>query len=311
MTVSLVTGAAGFIGQHLVRYLADAGHTVVGLGRIAVEPEHQKMEELADWEAGDVDASRLSRLTESNGPPHYIFHLAGGASVGASLADPYADMKDGVLSTACLLEWVRHNNATSRVVMVSSAAVYGDGHEGLINEECQTHPHSPYGFNKSMAELCCRSYALNFGIPVVIVRLFSVYGPGLRKQLVWDACRRLQRQADVLTFAGTGQESRDWIHVHDAVRLLDLVKDHSGRACPIINGGTSERRRISEVVSEIVEAWGERREVVFTGDNRPGDPKSLIADVSLARSLGFVPAVEFRDGIRATVNWFKRDAGLA
>src|SRR6202012_4896575 len=111
------------------------------------------------------------------------------------------------------------------LIVASSAAVYGAQHAGPIAEQDALVPMSPYGQHKLMMEQLCRSYAMTFGIRSTVVRLFSVYGASLRKQLLWDVCSRLHRGERSLMLGGTGREIRDWIHVRDVVRLLNRIGD--------------------------------------------------------------------------------------
>ena len=108
--------------------------------------------------------------------------------LGASIANPYEDFTRTVATTAELLEWMRLGARNARLVSVSSAAVYGAGHTGPIREEQALLPFSPYGYHKLMMENLCLSYAANYGLAVMVVRLFSVYGSWLKKQVLWDMC---------------------------------------------------------------------------------------------------------------------------
>ena len=181
-----ITGANGFIGRHLARALADAGHSVHGVGHGALEEIERNRLGLQLWLNGEIDATKLNALAVRSGLPSTVFHLAGGSSVGLSISQPHEDFFRTVVSTARLLEWLRGSAPECRLISVSSAAVYGANHQGPISENAVTLPMSPYGQHKLMMEQMCRSYAVTFGIRSTVARLFSVYGPHLRKQLLWD-----------------------------------------------------------------------------------------------------------------------------
>ena len=307
MAVVWITGAHGFIGRHLARQLAALGQEVCGLGHGAWPESEYRRWGLAHWLSADVDAANLHRLVRRAAEPAVIFHLAGGSSVGHSYASPAEDFSRTVTTTARLLDWVWQTTPASRVVMVSSAAVYGAGHEEPIAEGSQLTPFSPYGHHKAMAEQLCRSYVEACGINVSIVRFFSVYGPGLQKQLLWDSCCRLAKNSALLSLGGTGEELRDWLYIDDAVRLLTQVWKKDEARLSIVNGGTGVATPVADVARLLIEAWGDHTEVSFSGQCRSGDPLSLIADTTRLAALGFTPEIALPDGIAATVAWYKRN----
>ena len=300
-----VTGARGFIGRHLARELAGAGHAVHGIGHGAVEEDECKRLGLQSWINGEIEAANLDALAASHGLPSAVFHLAGGSSVGLAIAHPLEDFNRTVASTARLLEWLRVHSPQSRLIAASSAAVYGSGHPGPIPETAALTPMSPYGQHKLMMEQLCRSYALSYGIVSTVVRLFSVYGEGLRKQLLWDICSRLQQDSRELVLGGTGEEIRDWCDVRDVVRLLAMVAQlPQGEPFRLINGGSGEALRVSEVASLLTGHWG-KVSVRFSGNVRAGDPFSLLADDAALRATGFAWHVRPARGIADYVRWFK------
>ena len=193
---------------------------------------------LRTWLNGEIDATSLNALAV-HGLPSKVFHLAGGSSVGLSITKPLGDFSRNVVSTARLLEWLRTSSPESLVVAVSSAAVYGADHHGPISESAAPAPMSPYGRHKLMMEQLCQSYAETFGMRTLVARLFSVYGPKLRKQLLWDICSRLQQNEQTLVLGGTGGEIRDWTDVRDVARLLTVIADlPQPEKFGIINGGS-------------------------------------------------------------------------
>lgn len=306
MKTILITGAHGFIGRHLSRYLSRQGNvTIVGLGHGAYSES-----ELASWGMmasinGDVSFSNLNRIANEYGKPEEIYHLAGGSSVGPSLRIPEEDFKRTVASTCELLDWVRLNTSKTPIVIASSAAVYGAGHSGPIAENVATTPFSPYGYHKRMAELLCESYSYNFGLKTSVVRLFSVYGPELRKQLLWDTCHRLAERDKPLEFNGTGLEKRDWLHINDCVAILSRAATLEGLHTKL-NGGTGIATTVAEIVTELGRLWDDRPKPSFTGISRSGDPTDLIADTTLAVQLGMRPTHEWKTGMAEYVEWFRK-----
>lgn len=300
-----ITGGRGFIGRHLARY-AGAHAAVFGIGHGFWPQDEAGRWSFAHWVNGEIESSNLHQLLRISGVPETVFHLAGGSSVGLSFQNPQEDFSRTVETTARLLEWLRAHAPTAGLVGVSSAAVYGAGHEGCIPETAAIEPFSPYGYHKAMMESLARSYGRHFGLRTALVRLFSVYGPELEKQLIWDICTKLAAGGDApLVLGGTGRELRDWLHVCDAVRLLWLARTSCDPECAVINGGTGRAMAVMEVARTVCDAWGSRAELRFSGVVRPGDPQSLVADVARARSIGFTPLVPFEQGGRDTVEWFR------
>lgn len=301
-----ITGGQGFIGQRAAAEFRALGHAVFGLGHGAWRATEPAAISQTDWLNGEIAHANLDALANAHGAPDLVFHLAGGSAVAPSFSLPAEDFRRTVTSAADLAEWVRLRAPSARVVMASSAAVYGADHSGLIDESAVCRPFSPYGFHKRMAELVFESYARNFGLSVGIVRFFSVYGPGLRKQLLWDCCGRLARQPRALELGGHGTELRDWLHVDDGVRLMLRIGDVASPACPVFNGGTGVATPIRDVAATLCWAWQMPDLALrFSGAARAGDPASLVADPAAAIALGWQPLVDWREGLASYIAWFK------
>ncbi len=307
-----ITGARGFIGRHLSRRLASDGYRVAGLGH-GIWPAAEAAEwGPAYWLNGDVSASNLAQMHTDLGKPEGIFHFAGGSSVGAALSNPLEDFKRTVGSTADLLEWIRQHCPNAPLIAVSSAAVYGAGHDGLIPEDARLTSYSPYGTHKLMMEELCRSYAVNFGLSIVLPRLFSVYGPELKKQLLWDTCNKLATQGEA-ELGGSGQELRDWTHVSDVVAALVGLLAFADTTAPALNVATGRPVPVREVVAELARVWSPATppRIKFSGQSRAGDPYSLCADVGRLGALGMACATSVSDGVAEYVKWFHTQKGRA
>jgi UDP-glucose 4-epimerase len=301
-----ITGANGFIGRHLAKALAEAGHAVHGVGYGALEHTERQRLGLRTWLSGEIDAANLDTLAATSGLPSTIFHLAGGSSVGLSIAQPLEDFSRTVDSTERVLKWLRVAAPECRLIAASSAAVYGADHDGAISEDARLAPMSPYGRHKLMMEQLCESHATSFGLRSTVVRLFSVYGTHLRKQLPWDICSRLQNGERELVLGGTGAELRDWIDVRDVVRLFARINAHPQRETfEIINGGSGLGTTVAEIAGMLVENWGGGITLRYSGDVRAGDPFSLLADDARLRSLPFDWQIPVGRGIGDYVKWFK------
>ena len=198
-----------------------------------------------------------------------------------------------------------HVQHACKTIMVypSSAAVYGLG-ESLPNRENDALlPVSPYGMHKLMAENLCDSYARNFDISTVMVRFFSIYGDGLQKQLLWDACSKAAR-GDT-KFSGSGAELRDWLHVEDAASLLEASISYASSSCPVVNGGSGTGLSVKNILSRLFSLYGSDLPCNFSGTSRPGDPAGYQADVSRLEQWGWRPEVDLDVGLARYISWFK------
>ena len=313
MGLVFITGAHGFIGRHLARTLSGAGHTVAGLGHGAWPESEALAAGVSHWINGDIVPANLHLLQRAcGGTPEHVVHLAGGSSVGAAVANPREDFFRTVATTAELLDWMRSDAPTSNLIAVSSAAVYGAGHVGAIVEDAPLNPFSPYGHHKRMMEDLCRSYAASYGLRVCVARLFSVYGEGLTKQLLWDLCSRLAAGNRPLTLGGLGDELRDWTDVRDVCRALQCLLEQASTTAPVFNVGSGQGVTVREVAGAVAAAWAaatqepERAELVFSGISRTGDPFSLVAAPQRLSSLDFDWQVGLREGLARYVEWFLR-----
>jgi UDP-glucose 4-epimerase len=301
-----ITGAQGFIGRHLARHLFNSGHQVYGIGHGVWSEYDYSAWGLSGWLNGEIDATNLNNIAGQSGLPDQVYHLAGGSAVGPSIKAPLEDFSRTVFSCARLLDWLRSSAPKACLVTVSSAAVYGSGHDAAIAESDAIHPFSPYGHHKMMMEQLCHSYAETYGLRSVVVRLFSVYGSWLRKQLLWDLCSRLASGETVLCLGGSGKELRDWTDVSDVVRLLAFAASIKGDGVSIMNGGSGVATSVQDVAQMVVNAWDVAGiSVAFNGLSRAGDPFSLVADSRRLDGLNFEWKVPVEDGIRAYVEWCK------
>ncbi len=308
--VAFVTGAGGFIGGAAASSLQRAGWTVAALGHAPRVPEpHLDLAGPALRIVGEVDRSMLARAADSLGAPELVVHAAGGASVAASVADPDLDRARTVGSLVQALAFLRDRAPDARLIYPSSAAVHGAAAPSPIPESAPLDPISPYGRHKQMAESLIADAAKGFGLDAVVIRFFSVYGPGLRKQLLWDLAARLVDAPDQLELAGTGDETRDFLFIDDAVRLIGLAAGLERAAAPrIVNGGAGRALTVRQVAETLVRAMAASTTITFTGAVREGDPRSLVADPATLRALGFSPRVPFEAGVERLLDWIRAGA---
>ena len=298
----MVTGVAGFLGQHVARHFAANGWRVAGFD--VVPPENFRLPDV-DYRQLQLPASALARALGELAPQVCI-HCAGCASVGSSMDDPGNDFSGNTVLVFELLEALRRHAPGCRFVLLSSAAVYGDPASLPVTENHAVRPLSPYGYHKHQAELLCEEFSRIYGLPAVAVRIFSAYGPGLRRQVVWDICEKLLKTGQ-LNLRGTGQESRDFIHAGDIARGLQVVAENAPAEGEIYNLASGREVTIAELAQLLVAALGSRVKASFDGQPTPGNPLRWRADTSKIASLGFALSISFEQGIAEVSGWAKSE----
>jgi UDP-glucose 4-epimerase len=172
-----------------------------------------------------------------------------------------------------------------------------------IPESAALEPVSPYGVFKLQAEMLCRDYSRLFGVSSVAVRPFSVYGPGLRKQLLWDACRKFASAKPL--FDGDGSEVRDWLHVEDLAALIAQVAGRPQMGFSALNAGSGRGAAVRDIVAMVADNFASATPPRFSGSPRPGDPQAYVADIASARALGWSPSMNLAEGVSDYVRWFR------
>lgn len=302
MKTVLVTGAHGFLGRNTALYFKGMGYQVTGVGLGSWEEDESHEYGIDVWYEADVNLNSMCSLgTEFD----VIVHCAGGSSVKDSFDKPYEDFAMTVNTTSSVLEYMRICNNRARLVYPSSAAVYGEKGPRDIREDDEVRPISPYGCHKRMAEQLCKAYSNFYGLHIAVIRFFSIYGKGLRKQLLWDACKKLVGGGNEARFSGTGEEVRDWIHVTDAVALIYTLAQ-SETPFDIYNGA-GHRASVREILNLMAALLEGDKGLIFDGSEKRGDPKRYTADMTKTYCLGWNPEKDIRDGVKEYIGWFKEE----
>lgn len=293
----IVTGASGFLGSLVCAEFKLSGYRVVGVGR---EPDVRGT--CDQYLQAELPSRAFEHLVTSV-QPSLIVHAAGPASVPASFLDPVQDFVGTTVVLASLLDAVRRNSPRSRVVVFSSAAVYGNPPSLPVTEEAPLEPVSPYGFHKLAAEGLLREYADVYGVRSAGLRIFSAYGPGLRKQLAWDVCEKIRNNGVVRLF-GTGEETRDFVHGRDVARACMAIAKSAPMLGETFNVASGQETTVRKVAELIVEALRPGTTIEFTRETRLGDPLRWRADISAIGALGFAPSVPIEAGMTEYADWY-------
>lgn len=304
----LVTGGAGFIGSHLCDRLIDLGCDVSIADNLGTEQRLQQLKaagQNVNVFFGDLgDLLRRNRLQVSNFD--YVFHLAGNSSVPPSVENPINDFHANAENTVLLLDALRRCNSEAVIVNVSSGLVYGNPESLPVTETHLTVPTSPYGASKLTGERYTSVYAQIYGLRSCSVRFFAIYGPGQRKQVIYDLFKKLIANPDRLEVIGDGTQLRDFLYVDDAVNGLLCAASNSKLNGDVYNAASGSSVTIDQLLHAIAAEMGVNPEIVYSGQVRPGDTQGWTVDISkIQRELKFQPQVELHEGLRNIWQWFK------
>lgn len=233
-------------------------------------------------------------------------NCSGAASVPFSMEKPFNDFRLNTLNVYKLLEAIRTLQPDCKFITMSSAAVYGNPTALPITEDMQASPVSPYGYHKVMAERICEEYSRFWNIKTCCLRIFSAYGAGLRKQIMWDLFNKFSTK-DVVELWGTGNETRDFIHVKDIVTAMELVINHCNFKGNIINVANGEQVKISTIAETFKKVLNSDKEIRFNNVTRPGDPLNWEANIDILKSFGYHKTIELEDGIKNYIAWAEKE----
>ncbi|MBI2039442.1 MAG: NAD-dependent epimerase/dehydratase family protein [Candidatus Niyogibacteria bacterium] len=304
----LITGGAGFQGSHLVESLLERGHEVSILNTFSDEARRNTASLSSSvhriW-GSITDAELVEKSVRGH---DVVFHMAARINVDESLVNPLSFLNVNVLGTHHVLEAIRRNGG--RLIYASTCEIYGDGHalkEGeLLNESAELRPNSPYAASKAAADRLCHSYFRSFGTDVVIVRPFNIFGErqksGRFGALIPILVSRALR-GEPLTVFGTGDATRDYLHVQDIVQGYRLALETPSLKGRAINFASGRNIKIKDIIDFIAR---ELRAPVVHAEARPGEVSRFPADISLARSFGFSPRVDIWEGIGRYIEWSKK-----
>ena len=301
----LVTGAAGFIGSHLGEHLLRAGHTVIGLdafipfySRDAKEANLTGFRNHPSFHFHPLDL-RCDPPPEAVAGVEAVFHLAAMPGLTRSWTDFDLYESCNIVGTQRLLEALRGMPSLRRFVYASTSSVYG--RYGSGDETLPARPISPYGVTKLAAENLCRAHAEECGLPLVVLRYFSVYGPRQRPDMGYHRFIDALLRGQPLTVYGDGLQSRGNTYVEDCVAAT--VAALGAPLGEVYNVGGGETANVWDILGKLERIVG-RRAVVRREPARPGDQRVTGADTSkLYRHLGWEAKTTFDDGLERQVAW--------
>jgi UDP-glucose 4-epimerase len=308
----LVTGAAGFIGSTLSERLLARGADVVGLDCFTdYYPRAVKEGNLCGLlttpgfrfvESRIQNADLHSLLADRT----HVFHLAAQAGVRKSWGRDFDIYTVNNIEATQLLLEACTTIALEKFVYASSSSVYGDDTAMPMREDMMVQPVSPYGVTKLAAEQLCHLYHVNYGLPTVSLRYFTVYGPRQRPDMGFHKFLRAAIVGQPITVYGDGEQTRDFTYVHDAVTAT-VAAGAVGVPPRVYNVGGGSRVTVNEVLEMIGRVSG-RQPVITVDAAQKGDMRHTFADTSRARAdLGFVPSIGLEEGLAAEYQWLSKN----
>lgn len=309
MSTYLVTGGAGFIGSHLAHALVERGETVRVLDNLS-SGNRKNIEQIVHRiefiEADLEDRSALEKALEG---VDVVFHQAALASVPRSVEMPMATHAACVTGTVNLLD-VARRSGVRRVVYGGSSSAYGDQPTPAKHERLLPTPLSPYAAAKLAGEYYCQAFTATYGLETVTLRYFNVFGPRQDPNGQYAAVIPKFITAILVgqrpTIYGDGKQSRDFTYIDNIIQGNLLAAEAPAAVGRTINIACGKSYNLLELLAGINRALGTRVEPIFA-PARVGDVRDSLADISLARELlGFEPAIDFEEGLRRTVEYYRR-----
>ncbi len=294
----LIIGSKGFIGKKCDAHFTKNDHEVWTCDVV-----------------NDYNSKNYFLIDSTNSDYHSIFkaqsfdvciNCSGAASVPLSLKHPFRDFTLNTVNVYKLLDAIRQYQPSCKFITLSSAAVYGNPDTLPIVENQTKGPVSPYGFHKLQAEDICQQFDQFYNIESCCLRIFSAFGEGLKKQLFWDLLKKAKTM-DIVELFGTGEESRDFIHVDDVIQSIYLLASSQKFISPVINIGNGKEIFIKDAVRLFYGLVDNKVSYKFRGEGRKGDPSNWVADISKLESIGYKQQVTFEEGLKRYVEWASKE----
>ncbi len=307
----IVTGCAGFIGSHLTEALLEDGHEVTGID--CFNDNYARSEKLRNIsQARESDSFSLLPMDLSSGDltgilqdHEQVFHLAGEPGVRTSWGEKFSSYQQNNIATTQRLLEAATKAKNIGIVYASSSSVYGQAESLPTRESATPRPFSPYGVTKLAAEHLCTLYHGNFGVDVVSLRYFSVYGPRQRPDMGFRRFCDAALNREPIFIYGTGEQTRDFTYVKDVVAATRAAAEATNVGGMVMNIGGGSQVSVNDALAHLGEILGSELDLRYE-EHEQGDVMNTCADSSLARaSLGFVPTVEWREGLFREFEWAK------
>lgn len=304
-----VTGAAGFIGSNYVRWLlANSDHTVTVFDKLTYAGNLENIRDLLDDPSGRcrfVQGDICDRdAVEASLPGHdIVVHFAAESHVDRSIEDPYAFVHTNVFGTNVLCD-VARRTGVDRFVHISTDETYGSIEDGSFIETDRLGPRSPYSAAKAGSDLIALSYVTTYGLPVVVTRCSNNYGPYQFPEKLIPLFTTNLLDGRKVPLYGDGGNIRDWIHVEDHNRAVQVVLEH-GTIGEIYNIGAHNEITNREITYRLLELCGRDESFIEPVADRLGHDRRYSVDIAKITALGWTLTRDFETGLAETVDWYR------
>ena len=292
----LIVGSKGFLGSHILSHMTDLNDFEVW-GCDVVNDYTAKNYFIIDASNSDFEE------VFQNNQFDVCVNCSGAASVPDSLMHPLRDYYLNTVNVFKLLEAIRKYTPHCKFINISSAAVYGNPQKLPITEDSVAQPLSPYGNHKLQSEQICKEFHIYYQTNTCSLRIFSAYGAGLKKQLLWDISQKSAHSKKDIILFGTGNESRDFIHVLDIVQAVEIILRKGEFNAAIYNVANSIEITVAYVAETLLKSLGWKGSLAFNNLQRKGDPLNWKADITRLKSLGYNQKITIVDGLNMYAKW--------
>ena len=287
----LITGSSGFIGSNIAQNIKK---NIYGIGRQKKSHKEKKLPYIKNLiKSIYIKNLRLFKINFD-----FIIHCAGKGIV----SNHKGDYKKSFLPLKNVLEYLRKHSRESCLIFISTLAVYGNKNKKL-SETDSLNPMSVYAKNKIKAENLCKLYSKQYNIKILILRVGPLYGIGLRKQFIYDACKKISNNRNI--FYGTGNEVRDYLHINDFANLIKIIFNSKIKNFEIINVGSGNSYKIIDVIQYIKKGFNNTGKVLFNNKGVNQNPKYLQSSNKKTNKFNWKPKKNFFKELKKFINWFK------
>jgi UDP-glucose 4-epimerase len=296
----LIIGSKGFIGSNAFTFFKNLGHECWGCGVSEIPGDDYYFQ----VDRYVPDYNNIFKLQKFD----ICINASGSPGIAFSIEHPQEDFRMNVNNPYSLLNAIRLYNGACKFINLSSAAVYGNPEQLPVKEEDKLKPISPYGYHKMLAEQLVSEFNNIFAVPACSFRIFSAYGPGIKKQLLWDIYKKATTSQDgYVNLFGKGNESRDFIFIDDLLTAINSTIQRGAFKGEVYNLGSGAETTIREVAALFLSIIDPTLKIKFNGVQKPGDPLYWRADMQKLTLFDFNAPTSLDAGLNQYFKWIKSE----